>query len=72
MGKLMPDIYNPDGSLNETVLNERSRRIKERQMIPAVEALRRERKKRILFTIGNIAFRVALVCIGIALVMRMK
>lgn len=72
MGKLMPDIYNPDGSLNETVLNERSRRIKERQMIPAVEALRRERKKRILFTIGNIAFRVALVCIGIALVMRIK
>lgn len=72
MGKLMPDIYSPDGSLNETVLNERSRRIKERQMIPAVEALRRERKKRILFTIGNIAFRVALVCIGIALVMRMK
>lgn len=72
MGKLMPDIYNPDGSLNEAVLNERSRRIKERQMIPAVEVLRRERKKRILFTIGNIAFRVALVCIGIALVMRIK
>lgn len=73
---IFPDIFNPDGSLNEEVLNERSRRIGARMAgktgIPGVDAMyRKHRNQRIKFAL-NWLFRAAVVVGLICIVVELK
>lgn len=71
--KRLPDIYNPDGSLNEEAVLERSQLIKqamykERTMTPGVERLKRERTARMYGWL----FRVVLVGLAIWAILEFK
>jgi hypothetical protein len=78
---ILPDMFNPDGSLNEDALNERARRIKARQQgatmsrptgIPGVDALHRKHRNQRIKFFASWLFRAAVVVGLVCIVVELK